>query len=106
MRHTPGPWTVQESKTLLHVETRDSPAGDGVHVCSVPKGKAADANLIAEAPAMLEALREALDGSELCSEGIRPKPHGEHSAGCSDCQRILRARAILARIENGGGPSE
>ena len=56
MTYTPGPWTVQESKTLLHIETRDSPVGDGVHVCSVPKAHAADADLIAAAPAMLAAL--------------------------------------------------
>jgi hypothetical protein len=53
MSHTPGPWQVMDSKTLLHIERQE----DGVHVCSMPKIRMADAQLIAAAPDLLAALK-------------------------------------------------
>lgn len=73
-KHTPGPWGIQEGKTLLHIETFESERGDGsldtrTPVCSLPKKKKADALLIAAAPELLEALESCLDWLETqCQE--------------------------------------
>ena len=113
-KHTPGPWEtgdVKNGKPCKGDPCRvfcDDQLGSMVADCDgsqvfliKPAQKRANARLIAAAPDLLAALREALDGDEICSDGMRPKETGEHSAGCRDCQRILRARALLARIDAG-----
>jgi hypothetical protein len=71
-QHTPGPWEAQWStrtnggpKQGWHVFNRETVDVDGI-VCDLPDGNDADANarLIAEAPAMLDALRDATDALE------------------------------------------
>lgn len=61
-KHTPGPWAVKDSKLSISVHSEDS----DYSVCSLsvaaeyarsPSVARANARLIAEAPAMLEALR-------------------------------------------------
>lgn len=64
-KHTPGPWGIQEGKTLLHIETFESERGDGsldtrTPICSVPKKSEANARLIAAAPDLLGASKSAL----------------------------------------------
>ncbi|MBY0392669.1 MAG: hypothetical protein K2Q27_05320 [Novosphingobium sp.] len=80
--HTPGPWETY----LPHANDGWVCTPDGGWLAvAVGDNKAADARLIAESPAMLEALREAI----VCSEQGRSLP--------PDWQ--VYARAILARID-------
>lgn len=72
--HTPGPWTVMEGKTLLHVETANLNDGKpcGMPVCSIPKKRYEDARLIAAAPELLDLLkgiRGALELHDLSESG-------------------------------------
>ena len=58
---TPGPWGVLPSNnsTLAHVETQEGTTaeqGQGFTVCSIPKKRINDAELIARAPELLAAL--------------------------------------------------
>lgn len=60
---TPGPWGVLPSNngTLAHVETQEGTTaeqGQGFTVCSIPKKRIHDANLIAAAPELLRRLVE------------------------------------------------
>ena len=68
--HTPGPWVINESKNIIFIPTS---FGNDI-VCTITNGghikEVSDANarLIAAAPEMLEALKEAklyIDGIEL-----------------------------------------
>lgn len=69
MSHTPGPWTWIEGRgTLVHVETRDSPVGDGVPVCSIPRARLADARLISAAPDMLALLEDIMDSPDVVEQ--------------------------------------
>lgn len=54
-KHTPGPWLLLPSRTLVNVK-----GAYGEQICQLPKGSA-DAALIAAAPEMLEALRYVMD---------------------------------------------
>lgn len=100
-RHTPGPW--------MTVPSPISSAADGIHggdgewVCDVPtalRGRA-NARLIAEAPAMLEALREA----EWMAYDLDEEDDAQHY--CLWCSGYMseghaprcRLRAILNRID-------
>lgn len=69
--HTPGPWTVLGARKLLHIETRDSPVGDGFHICSVPLSREGDAHLIAAAPKMLAALKAVEDAQPGAYQCVR-----------------------------------
>jgi hypothetical protein len=69
MNHTPGPWTTRESKehwgrvdVIIHSEATDvATAWQGG-----TKANRANANLIAAAPDLLEALEEVLGWETLC----------------------------------------
>lgn len=52
---TPGPWTYIAAKTLIHVETDiDNPHGAGRPVCSIPKSRERDADLLMHTPTDLQ----------------------------------------------------
>lgn len=67
-KHTPTPWSYVEGKTkLLHIETANLGDGTpcGMPVCSIPKARQADADLIVQAvnahDALVGLLREVLE---------------------------------------------
>ena len=91
MGRTPGPWTTLEARSLIHIETRDSPVGDGVHVCSVPLARAGDAALIAAAPDMLQALTDAV--SELDAWLLEFSPTADDIAELRESLREAIAKA-------------
>lgn len=66
----------------------------------------AHGRLFAAAPELLAALVESLSNDELCNEGMRPVEGKPHSAECRDCQRILKARAIVAKVHAAGTDRE
>lgn len=58
-KHTPGPWTLLEAarSNLIHIETDEGCSdGQGIAICSLPKSKIGDAQLIAAAPDLLNSL--------------------------------------------------
>ena len=86
--HTPGPWAASNYHALGGYPVR-TVEPDTIPIAIVPD--LADARLIAEAPAMLEALR---DGAEWLANG------GEVEGVFFDEASLLqRFRAILARID-------
>ena len=116
--HTPGPWTVKMDigkltggKALCcwidgNATTIDELDGERVQVMvgelqfgnAGDEANAANARLIAEAPAMKEALRSVIDdGFETYSAGI----DGEGIV--IEGSTIAMIRAILARIDGEGG---
>ena len=87
--HTPGPWMIRRGKYGVDI-LGTGPRGD-VAVAAIDRHYTeANARLIAEAPAMYEALRGLLRLREesLCS-----------CSSTADGGRVGRARDILARIE-------
>jgi hypothetical protein len=59
-----GPLTMIEARTLCHIETaHDHPDGAGVHICSIPRARAAEADLfvalVNEWPSLVARLRRA-----------------------------------------------
>jgi hypothetical protein len=82
MTHTPGPWVARKDGTV-----QPYPGTGSIAACSLRgdhQTMIANARLIAEAPAMLAALRDLLVALEARGAG-----------GCS----MDNARAIIARIE-------
>lgn len=92
--HTPGPWTVMEGKTLLHVETANLNDGKpcGMPVCSIPKKRYEDARLIAAAPELLQRL-------DLMATSFHH--NGNHGGYFKDCdsQVCEENREAIARAE-------
>ena len=84
-QHTPGPWSFSIRGSSPKVADTEGKA-----VCMVtPRKNAWNAHVIAEAPAMLEALRALLFDCE--------------AHGLTDSDAHLReARAVLARIDGAG----
>lgn len=64
-RHTPGPWTCDPDETDLFGEYRIRPAFDGDFRCDEDIH---NARLIAAAPDLLDACRQALDFAEMWRE--------------------------------------
>jgi hypothetical protein len=93
-KHTPGPW--QYDNTRKHYTERDVIRRNGLIVCLLPSRgsmmpdaeRDSNARLIAEAPAMAEALRDLLE----CAKWGNPFDFD-------------KARAILARIDGEEGSS-
>jgi len=56
-----GEWRWVKGKTLIHIETVPNGDAPSIPICSIPKSRIADANLIVAAPAML-AMLESLAG--------------------------------------------
>lgn len=67
MKHTPGPWMpVQLATNIVQIQPESEPV-DGMVICTVeshwdvmPAGRVKDVKLIAAAPELLEACKEAL----------------------------------------------
>lgn len=93
-QHTPGPWRILKSNAGMHISGRDPGyiakvfSGSEITCKFIPE-QDANARLIAEAPAMLAALRWAKDA-------MTPANNSEEIEVCSEID------AILARI-NGAG---
>ena len=94
---TPGPWTVERIYDTGY-EVRMPPTEDfgspGVEIIS-PNVRA-DANLIAAAPEMYEALRRYVEISYECHAALK---HGAPKDCCGFAQNISDARAALAKAE-------
>lgn len=81
--YTPGPWFTAAASTIGHYYVVDS---DGFTICEPSPMGAANARLIASAPALADALRWALDQ-------IDDDLDLDHRAA------LAAARAVLARVE-------
>jgi len=94
-KHTPGPWRICNTNRGLYIAGRDPGYfaeifyGDKTSMTHFPEQQA-NARLIAEAPAMLEALRALLDAM--------PAPATRKLTAAWD-----GARAILSRIDGKQG---
>lgn len=88
---TPGPWDVQEGKTLLHIETANNGDGSpaGQPVCSIPKKCASDAQAIAATHQTLEALAAVVSAAG---------NHGSLYIACDKARAALLAAG--AKIED------
>jgi hypothetical protein len=105
--HTPGPWTIHTDRGQFevgHVKPDTEIRGNGGARVVVRLGRyynAADARLIAQAPAMVAILREAVQDSVNMWEcrhcGADADGEGCKSPACW----VGRARAILRAIEGG-----
>ena len=72
MRHTPGPWMIQQQAGRVWIYSSNHPEG---HICEfIDRGlrerKEANAHLIAAAPELLEALKLMREDYEDCEEGL------------------------------------
>jgi hypothetical protein len=85
--YTPGPWFTAATSTIGHHYVVD---GDGFTICDPSPMGEANARLIANAPALADALRATLRCLEWHAE--------RHGAGM-DAKVAADARALLARIE-------
>lgn len=85
--YTPGPWFTAVTSTIGHHYVVD---GDGFTICDPSPMGEANARLIANAPALADALRATLRCLEWHAE--------RHGAGM-DAKVAADARALLARIE-------
>ncbi len=100
-KHTPGPWTVQRYGRGFDVlrEGRiiaDCKAQSGADLPSCE----ANARLIAAAPALLEALRDAVASLEWCAEQFESMALGNDSAEARVA--ASRMRDAIAQAEGGG----
>jgi hypothetical protein len=81
--YTPGPWFTEATSTIGHHYVVD---GDGFTICEPSPMGSANARLIAAAPALVDALRWALDQ-------LDDDLDLDHRAA------LEAARAVLARVE-------
>lgn len=98
-KHTPGPWRVVPCGGISTAIQRAAPMPLGAAVIATVshsdgETQAADARLIAAAPAMLEALREIV-----AEQDARTPPQGTIYR---DTGGLLLARAAIAQAEGGG----
>lgn len=82
--HTPGPWAIVETASA-HIGERAILDADGYTVCNPSPMGAANARLIAAAPAMLDALRD-------LEYAVRQFTN----AAVVDWPELTRARAAIA----------
>lgn len=84
---TPGPWVLERNSARIEVRTSPDTTYAFTHADD------ANARLIAEAPAMAEALRQLVDAIEDCvDDGGLPRD-------AENSEAMRNARAILASIE-------
>jgi hypothetical protein len=88
--YTPGPWFTAVTSTIGHHYVID---GDGFTICDPSPMGAANARLIASAPALVDVLRCALADLEGLADEY--ELDDEHPAR----ESIAEAQALLARIE-------
>lgn len=96
--HTPGPWRIGDAGRTIFGAPNGSPSP--VTVAHLGKNFRADGPVIAEAPAMLEALRKLLARCEL-DFIANFEQENLNSDGNDYEMELVNARAILARIEGG-----
>lgn len=89
--HTPGPWAIVETASA-HIGERAILDADGYTVCNPSPMGAANARLIAAAPAMLEALTLLLNVEGAAKYGARLKGF----AGLDVSYHFDAARAAIA----------
>lgn len=90
-KHTPGPWVIREGSFIDGPGFRDIASVRGAHVPWEHEAQA-NARLIAEAPAMAEALLR-------LEQLMRKSGLACVETGCAFCEAAIRIRAILARID-------
>jgi hypothetical protein len=98
MSYTPGPWSIGNWKRVVDVNGDTiSISGISMPCGHVPKEDVsyANARLIAQAPAMLDALKEALPLLRPCEDN---KCDGTK---CEVCQAFYRITAIIRAAEGG-----
>jgi hypothetical protein len=88
--YTPGPWLIFYDAPDYGIEYRGIVDSDGYTICNPSPMGEANARLIANAPALADALRATLRCLEWHAE--------RHGAGM-DAKVAADARALLARIE-------
>lgn len=98
-KHTPGPWTVSDNHGKRYIE----PVGDNAPVAMICRGHddaySANANLIAAAPELLEALEDCQTALEWAIEQ-GGGPACEHEAGvcfCNENNALNFARAAIRK---------
>jgi hypothetical protein len=96
--HTPGPWVV-DAENQLQINNANGGPVAWTETCVGYEKDSANARLIAAAPELLTAAREALSGMDggedhsMCHTGICSR--GE----CSQCQRVDGLRRAIAKAE-------
>lgn len=94
MTHTPGPWSISQSRGLYSGEARNLYTVSGAcgTICTTPNPSVADnaanARLIAAAPELLDAMREMLR---------QFADHEQYDEDGYDTAAINKARAAIAR---------
>ncbi len=103
---TARPWDVMEGKTLLHIETANLGDGKpcGMPVCSIPKKRMEDAQLIVQAVNEYEALCAVAEACKFLLgqvEGIKPKSGVHVSSLKADIEIAKSSLSTLAAIRKG-----
>jgi len=95
-KHTPGPWTIDETYALI-VAPSHLMAGNDIEIAACHAGRGADAKanaaLIASAPEMLAAIKTLLDKSKLVKDAL-----GKLSVFCS-IETIQALETAIAKAE-------
>lgn len=101
MTHTPGPWHVGGKGNLCIYGEKGWHVADTLnyHASHPKEAAAANARLIAEAPAMLDALRDSTNDLEEWLEWALVNKQIDRRSIVMHRKRIAENRAILARIE-------
>lgn len=101
MKHTPGPWRIEDVESMQPYTEYDVYAGDHrvMHVHDIDDGAEANARLIASAPELLEALTETLRALEAhLDEACRDHGVSHRDLLCPCNQNeVVRARAAIAK---------
>ncbi len=74
-KHTPGPWSIKDHRLQglrIHAAVENSPSGIA-HVYSSEPDPRANARLIAESPALLEAAEDLLAAKDKTNESLRER---------------------------------
>jgi hypothetical protein len=98
MKHTPGPWYIDPIKVHANGNRRIM-AEQCTPVAVVPEHLAADARLIAAAPDLLEALKEATTALEWRWERIANRAEPVHETSIQEAYN--KARAAIAKATGG-----
>lgn len=94
IKHTPGPWTVEDDGGGPYIMAGKEDIVSGVAPWKDDDKAHANAQLIAAAPDLLEALKGLIRGSCFCECGIdNPMMRGKHSSAC------IAAQAAIAKAE-------
>ena len=98
MKHTPGPWYIDPIKADANGNRRIM-AEQCTPVAVVPEHLAADARLIAAAPDLLEALKEATSALEWRWERVANRAAPVHETAIQEAYN--QARAAIAKATGG-----